>query len=267
MKTRMILVCVVATMLVSSTGVVAQQNERILSEGQKTIQQNGVDGKQTFLVFWKDRDAKTDEMVNAVKSVLTNDEILKPVASSFMAINVGEAAEKALVAEYDVSRAPMPLLLSIAPNGAVTKAFIKPFTQNELMEAFVSPGMAAMLKAMQERKLAFVCLGNDVDQNGNVMIPTAVSLFKADPGFTNATVIIPIKPQDASERKLLEALKIKTDSLVEPVAIMLAPPGMVIGQFTPKSTKADIVQSLQKMQSSSCGPNGCGPGGCGPQKK
>lgn len=267
MKARMIVVCALVTMLVSSTGFGAQKNERILSEGQKTIQQNGVDGKQTFLVFWKDRDAKTDEMVNAVRSVLANDEIPKPVASSFIAINVGDAAEKSLVAEYDVSRAPMPLLISIAPNGAVTKAFIKPFAQNELMESFASPGMAEMLKAMQERKLAFVCLGNGVDQNGKVMIPTAVSLFKADPGFTNATVIIPVNPQDASEKKLLETLKIKADSVAEPVAVMLAPPGMIIGQFTSKSTKADIVQSLQKLQSSSCGPNGCGPGGCGPQKK
>ncbi|MGL4944330.1 MAG: hypothetical protein ACRC46_14205 [Thermoguttaceae bacterium] len=266
MSLRKTLLAALTVMLVASTtwGTTPPAAPVPKSAGQKAIQKNGEDGQYTFLVFWKAQDAKTDEMIRAVQTTLEASKTTKTLPATIMTVNITDANEKSLIGEYDATRAPMPLLLAIAPNGAVTKAFIKPFTQPELLESFVSTGMTQMLKAMQDGKLAFVCITSDANADGT--IPAAVRAFQADPKFASATTIVLVNAGDAAEKKLLDALKVKTDALTEPVAIMLAPPGQIIGQFTSRSTQAEVVQALTKLQGA-CGPNGCGPSGCAPPKK
>ena len=48
--------------------------------------------------------------------------------------------------KFGVSRAPMPLVLALAPNGAITKGFPIKFDEKQLREGFVSPCTAKCLK-------------------------------------------------------------------------------------------------------------------------
>src|SRR5208283_2699955 len=57
-----------------------------------------------------------------------------------------------------LSRAPMPLVLAVAPNGAVTGAIPLKLTEAQVGQAFVSPIAAQCLKAVQSRKLVLLCV-------------------------------------------------------------------------------------------------------------
>ena len=52
----------------------------------------------------------------------------------------------------------MPLVLAVAPNGAITGGFPLKLTEQDVAGAFVSPGTAGCLKAMQARKLVLLCV-------------------------------------------------------------------------------------------------------------
>src|SRR3972149_3549031 len=54
------------------------------------------------------------------------------------------------------SSAPMPLVLCLAPNGAITGAFTKQFTQDAVDKALVTPAMTAYMKALQDDKIVVV---------------------------------------------------------------------------------------------------------------
>ena len=54
-------------------------------------------------------------------------------------IQIDDPAEKPIVARYGVSRSPMPLVLAIAPNGAITKGFATRFDENQLRAGVRQP--------------------------------------------------------------------------------------------------------------------------------
>ena len=89
------------------------------------------------------------------------------------AVQVTDPAEKQLVARYDLGRAPMPLVLAIAPCGAVTKAFTSniTITETQLQSAYVSPCTQLCLKAIQDRKLVMLCVIDRKDPYRPVAVP------------------------------------------------------------------------------------------------
>ena len=52
-------------------------------------------------------------------------------------VNITDPLEKKIVARFGVDRAPMPLILALAPNGAVTRSFIRKFDETQLYKAFI----------------------------------------------------------------------------------------------------------------------------------
>jgi hypothetical protein len=173
-------------------------------------------------------------------------------------IDIKQADEKPLVDQYDASLSSMPLLLAIAPNGAVTKGFSELFEQSELMQAFIPPAATYLIKAMQEGKFVFVCVTNNEDANA---IPQAVRDFKADPKVSDAVELLQVNLHDEAERVFLEELELT--EITETTAAMLVPPGFLLGQFTEQSTKDEIIKTLQEYQAG-CDSRGCAPGNCGP---
>ena len=90
-------------------------------------------------------------------------------------IQVADPAEGPIVARYDVSRAPMPLVLAIAPNGAITKGLPTQFDEDQLRQAFVSPCTAECMKALQAHKLVLLCVGPASPQGKQVSLPKGVA--------------------------------------------------------------------------------------------
>ena len=189
---------------------------------------------------------------------------MRKVAGQAMsvAIDVTDPAEKGIVTKFGTGRAPMPLVLAIAPNGAVTGGFPVKFEEKQLLGAFASPGMQQCLKALQERKLVLLCVQN-AGTSSNSAAMRGVRDFKADARFGQATVVVTLDPNDAAEATFLKQLRIDAKS-DEAITALLAPPGSVVAKVTGATEKDKLVAALTKAMAS-CG-SGCGPRGCPPKK-
>jgi hypothetical protein len=232
-----------------------------VSQAQAAMDRAATARKYVFLFFWKDKNAQSDRAWSVLQPAVAN---MAGVAQ-LVSIQITDPAEKRLVDKYGVVRAPMPLVLAVAPCGAITKAFAKTFDENQLRTAFVSPCTQRCLKAMQDRKLVLACVVDQPDPQAQTTIPKGVEEFKADPKFGPATEIVLVNVRDQGEAALLNDFQVSPQS-VKPVVVFLAPPGAVIGKFDGTTTKQELLAKLAAAQSNPCAGGKCGPGGCCPKK-
>ncbi len=228
-------------------------------KGMAAIKQAADAGKYLFMFFSK----TDDDQTLAMRKVF--DRVMEGVAdrAQWIALNVADSSEKDIVAKFDLSRAPMPLVLALAPNGAITGGFPSKFEEKELLDAFVSPVMQKVMKLLQDKKLVFVCVQNGKTKSNDVAMK-GVRAFKADDRFASATEIVMVDPADSAEVSFLADMKIdpKTE---EAMTVFLVPPGSAIAQYKGATDEAELAATLLKA-SSGCAGGSCGPGGCGPQK-
>ena len=217
--------------------------------------------KYLFVFFWNSQDAQSD----AVHQVFQGAMGKMADRADGIALNVADPAEKPLVDKFGVSRAPMPFVLAIAPNGAATRGFPKRLEAGQLEQAFVSPCTAKCMKAIQDRHLILLCVQNGKTQfNREAM--QGVADFKADPNYVQATEIVTLNPADPGEASFLKALQVDPQT-PSAVTLLVTPPGAPVARFVGAVTKTEIAAKLAAAQSGCCPGGKCGPGGCGPAKK
>jgi hypothetical protein len=260
MKVR-IVVAFGLTLIVGGLAGMAQA-QPAPSRGQAALDAAAKQQKHLFILFWKRNDAPTQAMQQTLEAALAK----RTDQASAVLVRATDPAEKPLIDRWGLSRSPMPLVLSVAPNGAITGGFPLRLTEEDVEGAIVSPGMAACLKATQSQKLALVC----VHPAGSTDLPTGVRDFKADAQYGPATEIIRIRRDDAAEARFLEVLQIKPAATTG--IAFLAPPASLLGTFDHTVTRQQLVDSLKAAQSNccpggKCGPDGCCPGGKGDGKK
>lgn len=217
--------------------------------------------KYTFLLFYRSE----DETTLAVRKTLAAAMAKLADRATSTVVNVADPQEQALVVKYGLDRAPMPLVLALAPTGAVTRGFPGQFTEAELESAFVSPGQQKCLKALQDRKMTFLCVQNGTTQH-NAEALRGVKEFAADAQYAKSTEIITVDPTDPAEGSLLKQLQVDpaTD---EAVTVFLAPPGAMVGTYKGE-TKKDVLVAAVKTAAQGCAPGStCAPGACGPAPK
>jgi len=232
----------------------------VAGTGMDALNKAAAANKYLFAFFWKTE----DESTRAKRKVF--DAAVTQIAerADAVAVNVTAKAEGQIVEKFGLDRAPMPLVLAIAPNGAITGGFPDSYSEQDLLDAFASPCLEKVVKALQDRKLTFLCVQN-AKTAGNEDSLQGVRDFCADERYRSATEIVMLDPAAKAEAKLLSDLKISADT-ASAVTVFLAPPGSPIAMFEGATTKEALVETLQKA-SSACGPGGsCGPGGCGPAK-
>lgn len=227
------------------------------SKGLSAIDAAARGGKYLFVFFWKENDEQSRTSYGVFQSTMAQ---WAPSADS-IGIQITDPSEKAVVDKFAVSRAPMPLVLALAPNGAVTKAWPIRFTEQQLREGFVSRCTAQCMKALQDRKLVLLCIGNQQTPYMQAALRGAQE-FKTDARFASATEIVTLDPADREETPLLSDLQVDPRN-PQPTTVLLAPPGQPIARFTGAVTKDQIVA---KVQAGPCAGGQCGPGGCGPKK-
>ena len=168
-------------------------------------------------------------------------------------VNIADPLEQDFVAKYGLNRAPAPLVLALAPNGAVTRGFPGQFTEAQLETAFVSPGMQRCLKALQDRKLVLLCVQNGTTRH-NAEAMQGVKDFTADAQYAKTTEIVTVDPTDTAEASLLQQFKVdpQTD---EAVTVFLAPPGTTVGTYTGE-VKKDVLVAAAKTAAKGCTPGG-----------
>jgi len=229
-------------------------------KGMAAIRQAADAGKYLFMFFSK----ADDDQTLAMRKVF--DKAMEKVAdrAQGIALNVTNSSEKAVVAKFDLSRAPMPLILAMAPNGAITGGFPTKCEEQQLLDAFATPCTEKVMKHLQDGKLVFVCVQNGKTKSNDAAMQ-GVREFKADARFAGATEIVMLDPADPAEASFLADLKIdpKTD---EATTVFLAPPGSAIAEYKGATDKAELAAVLQKANSGGCAGGSCGPGGCGPKQ-
>lgn len=215
--------------------------------------------KYLFAFFAKEENEATKEMRGVFQAAM---EKVADRADS-VEINVNDASERTVVEKYGVDRAPMPLVLAVAPNGAITGGFPTSFKEQQLLDAFASPCSEKCLKQLQDGKLVFLCVQNAKSEFKDEALQ-AIRDFKSDPRYADATEVVMLDPTDRAEAKFLADFQV-SPSVAAAVTVFLAPPGMAIGIFEGPVGKDQLIETLQKA-SSACGPSGCGPSGCSPPK-
>ena len=217
------------------------------------------EGKYLFAFFWKAEDESTAAMRNLF------DQAMGKVTdrAATVVVNITDPAESAIVKEYDLKRAPMPLVLAIAPNGAITGGFPTQFSEQDLLSAFATPAMQQCMKLLQKGKLVFLSVQNDqTTMNAEAM--QGVEDFAADERFRQATEIVSLDPSDEAEQSFLKDLQVSPATKTA-VTVFLAPPGAPIARYEGVTTKEALVASLQKASAGACPDGKCGPGGCAPK--
>ncbi len=227
---------------------------------EKAVRAAAGKNRYAFVTFYKKGDAASNKMLATVKAIQGK----LASRADFVTVAVGDTANQPLVKRLAVDRAPIPVALVVAPNGATTGAYQNPkeITSTAVAEAFVSDGQAAVLKAVQSGKLALVCLENGRTKYNKESVAAAEGM-KADKALTGVVQLVKIDPSDKAESSFLKMCKVNTASANSQV-LMIIPPGRVLGTFDGNTTKAKLMASLQSAMAS-CG-SGCGPSGCGPAK-
>ena len=229
-------------------------------KGMTAIRQ-AADAKKYLFLFFSKTD---DDQTLAMRKVF--DKAMERVAdrAQWVAVSTTDSSEKDIVAKFDVSRAPLPLVLALAPNGAITGGFPTAFEEQQLVDAFATPATENVMKNLQDGKLVFVCVQNGKTKANDDAL-RGVRDFKADARFGSATEIVMLDPADSAESSFLKDLKIdpKTE---EAMTVFLAPPGAAIAEYKGAKDKEELAATLQKASSSPCSGGSCGPGGCSPKK-
>ena len=179
-------------------------------------------------------------------------------APKSVAVDRSDPTEKEMVEQFKLEAAPMPLVLAIAPNGAVTAGLkAADLTEARLADAVVGPGMQQCLKGLQDRKLTFVCLQN-ASTKANDAAMKGVNEFKADPQFADGVEVVKVDPSDPKEAKFLAQLKADPKTKTASTTF-LAPPGMIVAQVEGATSKTSLEASLKKAMSACSGASGCCP--------
>ncbi len=218
-----------------------------LSKTETSMAANSRQEKYSFIMFWKQQDTATNAMWKNLQAGLAD----RSDNAAPIAVRVNDPAEAALVDRFGVSRAPMPLMLAVAPNGAVTASYVRELDAKKIDDAFVTPTMTRCMLAMQNRKVVLLCVHGD-EQTAP---PQGVAEFKAIPCYQNTSEIVHMRVDDPAEGKFLSELKIRRDSRTT-TTVFMAPPGVMLGKYPADVTKGQLIAEL-RAAGKGCGDKNC----------
>jgi hypothetical protein len=107
-----------------------------------------------FALFHEDGDVTELTIWQTLQAALAK----RPGQAIAVNIRVNDPAMKTLVDRYGVNLSRLPLVLAIAPNDAVTGAFVAEMTEQDVAGAFVSPAQADCMKQEQTRQFVALSL-------------------------------------------------------------------------------------------------------------
>lgn len=254
-----LIVAVVGVTWLASVADAAAQAPQA-SRGLAAIDRAAKAHRYLFIFFHGQDDTQTRAM-----GIVFNDAAKAATArADSLVIPINDTSEAGIVARFGVAKAPMPLALVVAPNGALTASFPSNFTKEQILDAFASPCMEKMLSALQRGKLVLLCVQNGTTR-WNVEAMTGVRAFKADQRYAAATEVLVLDPAQPAERPSLAKLGMN-GPVLDATTLFVAPPGSIIGSFKGATDKDHLIATLTKAMASCA--TGCQPGGqcCPPAK-
>jgi hypothetical protein len=252
-----VLVAMISMILVSE--IIAQGPPPPPNQGLVAMDRAAKANKYLFIFFYRQDDPQTrtlGESFNGAVNALA-------ARTDSVAVRITDPSEAGIVTKFKVNQAPMPLVLVVAPNGAVTSSFPGNFTKEQLLGALGTPSSEKLLGALQQGKLVLLCLQNGKTR-WNVEAMNGVRSFKGDQRYAAATEVLVLDPHAAVERPLLAKLGINAP-VEDATTLLMAPPSSIIGTFKGATNKDQIITTLTSAISSCAG--GCQPGQCCPPAK
>lgn len=213
-------------------GMLTFAPERTYSQGHAAGE-----GKTTYLVFYRSWDATAQAVGQAVKTHADK----HAGRATWAAVGISDPSQKSLVEKFQVGRAPMPLVLGVHPNGAITGVFQKPMTEAEFVQTLVSPAKAECMKGLQANQLVLLCVQSSAKES----VPQGVKDFQADPHFGKRTQVLTVQLKDPNEAGFFAHLQIDPRTST-PVTVFMAPPGVLVGKFASTASKAELSEALHK---------------------
>ncbi len=207
-------------------------------------------GRFLFIIFYD----KEDTALKSISSTVAAFKKATPVKCAIYNAALSDPTNMEIAAQYGINAANLPMVLTIAPNGAITGGYPKNVTAEQLKQCiYISDLMTRILKPLQEQKVVLAVLQNG-DTQFNAEAWQGVNDFTKEYAKFVATVKAdPAVPENDDFIKQCQLISPLTQSTV----VVLLPPGRIGKILSGKVTKADILASLQ-----SCTPGSCKPGAC-----
>lgn len=210
---------------------------------QKQLSEAADAEQYTYLMFFRSQDAATQSMQQTIRDHVED----HANVATLVSVKLDDAAEADLIEKYDATRMPMPVVVGIAPNGAVSGVYPQRVSTDQLERAILTPRYSEMVMALQQQKIAVVCLHPE----GGGETPQGVTDFQNTPAFLGKTHLVSATADDADEAHFFERMHVPTD-IDSPVVILFAPPGVYVGKFNEQSSAAVMAQRLHDSGRCNC---------------
>ncbi len=167
----------------------------------EAVEKAGKADKYVYALFYREN----NEQVAAARSFAQSARKKISRKSEIVEINVADPTEQDIVNKYGTNRAPMPLVLVFAPNGAVMGGFptMQLADDARLVEAVGCKASEQTLKALQRRNMVLLCVQNrKTSDNDGAM--RGVEEFIKDPKYSATTAVVKADPSDPVVAKFIE---------------------------------------------------------------
>ena len=179
--------------------------------------------KYAFVLFYRRDDPATQVMEQTVRASLAR----HSKQTALLKVRVTDPAERQIVSRYDATRTPLPAVMALAPNGAVTGVFPLRVQAQQVEQAILTPKYSDMVKALQDRKIVLLCMQPG---GGEAGVPRGVVDFEADAAFKGRTHRVVVAAAEAGEERFFARMNVDRN-LRSPVVVLFAPPGSFLGKF------------------------------------
>jgi hypothetical protein len=203
-------------------------------------------GKFLGLIFYEAQDASLTGLSSSITAF--NKSSTKKIA--VYKAKLGDPANSEIVAKYGIQGTDLPLVLVIAPNGAVTGGYPKIVTADQLKQSVdISDLMLKTIKPLQDQKVVLVALQNSTTKS-NAESWAGVNDFANDANYKQLVTAVKADPAAPGSQEFMKQCQL-ISPLTEATVVVLMPPGKITKVINGKTTKNDILKSLQSCKTGS----------------
>lgn len=228
----------------------------------EAVEKAGAADKYVYVLFYRENNdllLKARGLVESARKKISR-------KSELVEVNVTDPSDQDIVGKYGANRAPMPLIIILAPNGAVMGGLPAAQLANDqrLVESVGCKASEQAMKALQQKNMVLLCIQSR-STTDNAAAMRGVEEFARDAKYGPSTAVVTADPSDPAVAKFISQIGLDPKTSIATTAL-LSPPGSVAQTFKGALTKDNLMTAVQ----SACAPKagGCCPPGsgksCGP---
>lgn len=214
------------------------------------------DGNAIFVVVTS---AGTKDTPKAL--ALANKAKAKCKNSVVLEMDRDNSANAALVTKWQLTGAPLPLILVVSPKGSAVGGFTMSNAKvDDIVYAVPTPKEDDVYQALADKKPVFVIVGKKANADRPAILANCRA---ANTQLRAAVVIVEVDPADAKEKRFINMLNASNVAATTNVFVFNSA-GQATGTFSGKAETASLIAAASKViKSGGCCPGGAPSGGCG----